>query len=202
MSRKESPPEPDAPLTDEEVQQLLTPFMQRVGARVRAIREAQGLTMTALQDEHGLNLSQSSRIENGKYNLTLWTAVRLGAALGVRPWQFYLPPDQDLPRPRRRRRSRPSDEALEKAAAKFRKHIGARVRELRQLQGMSQLALASFAGVPDYAVRNLEAGRVNIRASTAIRLADAIGVHPHELYIPTEQSGIRPHAGDAADHDD
>ena len=85
------------------------------------------------------------------------------------------------------------------AAAAFREHIGARIRELRALQGMSLLALETFSGIAQTALGNIEAGRVNIRASTAVRIADAIGLHPHELYLPTERSGIQPRSDAAED---
>ena len=74
--------------------------------------------------------------------------------------------------------------------------IGRRIRALRTLQDMSVLALATFSGIVESTVLHLESGEGNVRASTAVRLADAIGVHPHELFLPTEQSGIQPSSRD------
>ncbi|HJL20080.1 MAG TPA: helix-turn-helix transcriptional regulator [Sandaracinaceae bacterium LLY-WYZ-13_1] len=190
----------DGPLTNEEVKRLAEVFVRRVGARIREFREMHGLSIATVRDEHGINVSQLSRIENGKMNLTTKTAVRLAKILGVQPWDFYVPRElaPDL-RPKRRRRTPPSDESLERAHQAFQKQIGSRVRELRELQGMSLMSLEAFSGIDVPKLRMVEAGKANIRASTAIRLADAIGVQPHELYIPAEQSGIRLRSGDTDD---
>jgi transcriptional regulator with XRE-family HTH domain len=196
-----SKPEIDAPLSDEETQRLTDAFMKRIGARIRELREEQGHGFTSLAEEHGINRSQICRVENGLQNLTAWTAVRIAAALGVRPWDFYVPPEVSELRPKRRRRRRPSQDELDKAARDFQKQIGARVRALRDLQGMSLMTLETFSGVAGWTLQHIESGKANIRASTAIRIADAIGVQPHELYIPTEQSGIRPASRSAEDDD-
>jgi transcriptional regulator with XRE-family HTH domain len=191
----------DAPLSDEETERLTDAFMKRIGARIRELREMQGHSFTSFADEHGINRSQICRVENGQQNLTAWTAVRIASALGVRPWDFYVPRELSDLRPKRRRRSPPSPAELDKASRAFQKQIGTRVRALRDLQGMSLMTLETFSGVAGWTLQNIESGKANPRASTAIRIADAIGVQPHELYIPTEQSGIRPTARPDEDDD-
>lgn len=180
----------ETPLTDAEVEKLTDAFAQRIGQRVREIRQMLDLTVDDLA-RYGINLSTSSRVENGRLNLTAKTVVRFAAALGVRPWEFYVPAEASELRPKRGRSARPSDKQVTDGAKRFRKQIGKRVRSLRRLQGMSIMTLAALSGLTERAIELLEAGDANLRASTAVRIADAIGVQPHELFLPTEQSGIR-----------
>jgi len=180
----------DLPLSDVEAEQLTTAFAKRVGVRIRELREMVGLSLTDVA-ELGINRSTSSLIENGRLNLTAKTAVRFAAVLGVRPWELYVPKEASELRPRRGRSALPSSVQIESAARAFRKQIGKRVRSLRTLQGMSILTLSDLSGMSERTLDHIEDGITNLRASTAIRLADAIGVQPHELYLPTEQSGIR-----------
>lgn len=181
----------DTPLTPAEVSRLADVFVARIGQRVREFRDMQGLTLLDLKTEHGINIGQLSRIERGKQNLTTKTAVRLAFALGVEPYQLYVPPEVADPHPPRRRRPCPSPAALAEATRAFRAQVGRRIKELRDLQGMSLMTLEGLTGMLGIDLRNIEEGKKNIRATTAIRLADAIGVYPHELYLPREQSGIR-----------
>jgi len=199
--QKQAPLIPEL-LTEEELQRIVTRFMKTVGARMRELRQMQGLSIQNIRDLHGIHTSQTSRIETGQQNLTAWTAVKFAYVLGVRPWDFYLP-REDAPslEPRRHDRPLPSKAELEEDATAFRRQIGKRIRSLRTLQGMTGAALSEFAGIDPQLLNLIEIGKSNIRASTAIRLADAIGVFPHELYIPREMSGIRPRTDDAGDND-
>ncbi|MBZ0118319.1 MAG: helix-turn-helix domain-containing protein [Sandaracinaceae bacterium] len=83
----------------------------------------------------------------------------------------------------------PEDEADYHA---FLRHIGARVRELRTMQGVSVLALAEFTGIDHRQIQRIEAGHVNVTAKTAFRIARALAVPPSELYVSQEQSSVRP----------
>jgi len=183
----------EGPLTDEQVRRAVDRFMHQIGARMAELRQMRGFTQKQICDEHDFNPSQVSRLEAGKMNMTLRTACRYAAALGVRPWELYVPRDKSSLElsPREHTAPKPTDAQLDEAALQFRKQLGTRVRELRSLQGLTPLAVSTLTGMDVGTFKRLESGGYNIRASTAIRLADAIGVHPYELYIPREQSGIR-----------
>jgi len=189
-------------LSDEELQRLVTRFMTTVGARIRELRQMQGLSILNIKELHGIHTSQTSRIETGQQNLTAWTTVKYAYVLGVRPWDFYVP-REDAPslKPKRHDRPLPPKAELEEETAAFRKQIGKRIRALRALQGMTMASLCEFSGVELQLISSIESGKSNFRASTAIRLADAIGVLPHELYIPREMSGIRPRTDEPGDDD-
>jgi len=70
--------------------------------------------------------------------------------------------------------------------------IGGRIRELRELQGISLRALEEFTGIVTNELRTIEAGRRNITVRTADKIARAIGVRTEELFVPRERSAIRP----------
>ena len=60
--------------------------------------------------------------------------------------------------------------------------FGGNVRRLRVGRGLSQEALAELAGVTDDRfLRRIEAGTVNVRFSTVVKLAEALGVEPAVL---------------------
>mgnify|MGYP000170941554 FL=1 len=183
-------PEYDIFLTDEEVERRTTAFARRVGARVRELREMLEMTADDMA-RYGINRSTVSRVENGHLNLTAKTAVRFAIVLGVRPWELYAPSETSELRPKRGRSARPTASAVLDGSKRFRRQIGGRVRSLRAMQGISPIALSELAGVTLSTIIDVERAASNLRSSTAVRLADAIGVQPHELYLPTEQSGIR-----------
>lgn len=55
------------------------------GARVRAHRNAAGLTQEALAHQAGLHWTYIGQIERGERNLTLKNILRLAEGLAVRP---------------------------------------------------------------------------------------------------------------------
>lgn len=56
---------------------------QRIGSELRALREAQGLTVRVLADKAGVIYSHITRIEQGKYNLQIDTLHKVTTALGA-----------------------------------------------------------------------------------------------------------------------
>lgn len=60
------------------------------------------------------------------------------------------------------------------------------VRHHRKLKGMSQEELALEAGMERSYVSDLEHGTRNPSVRALGRLADALGIAPHELLIATE----------------
>lgn len=64
--------------------------------------------------------------------------------------------------------------------------LGVNVRLHRKLKGMSQEELALEAGMERSYVSDLERGTRNPSVRALGRLADALGIAPHELLIATE----------------
>ena len=70
--------------------------------------------------------------------------------------------------------------------------LGARIRELRMAQGMTQEAAAAASGIDYKRWQRLEAGAVNPTVQTLVRVADALG-----LSVWTVVEGPRNARGDA-----
>ena len=54
---------------------------QRIGQRIRELREAKGLSQRDLEDRTGLTHNDICRIENGNYNVSLDTLTKIATAL-------------------------------------------------------------------------------------------------------------------------
>jgi transcriptional regulator with XRE-family HTH domain len=59
--------------------------------------------------------------------------------------------------------------------------FGQRLRELRQLRGLSQEELAAEAGLDRTYISSCERGKRNVSLENIYRLAAALDVEPHEL---------------------
>lgn len=71
----------------------MDPILVMVGARVRCLREARGLTQAELGHAIGINANLLGRIERGLQNATLLTLARLAGGLDVSVRDFF----DDLP---------------------------------------------------------------------------------------------------------
>lgn len=56
-----------------------------------------------------------------------------------------------------------------------------RIRELRDLRGLTQEALAERMGVAHSTVQRLETGQMNLTTDYMVSLSEALDVHPAEL---------------------
>ena len=56
----------------------------RIGSRLRELREEQGLTATQLGEKCGLTQSTISKVENGKWSVSLDILSKICEALGAR----------------------------------------------------------------------------------------------------------------------
>lgn len=65
--------------------------------------------------------------------------------------------------------------------------IGARIREIRKAQGVSQETLAGLAGTGQRYISELERGKETIRVREMLRVLDALGCG---LYIPDRQESV------------
>jgi transcriptional regulator with XRE-family HTH domain len=109
-----------------------------------------------------------------------------------------------------RRWIRPADLATAQAAAHLdgvvpawrqdRTHAGARLRQVREGAGVSQVQLAASSGISHEVISKLEAGRCSPRSTTVRALARALGVNPATLVghdplgptlLTTEEAGVR-----------
>jgi transcriptional regulator with XRE-family HTH domain len=174
-------------------------LLQQVGARIRELRERQGLSLELLGETIGLNAGGMSRIETGKSNFTLRTANRIARGIGVHTREFFVPPQLSELEPQapKRRGKRAAREPIvldedDGSLQELLEHVGSRVRELRELQALSVSVLADYVGVMPHALSSIEAGKTNLTIRTADRIAQGIGVYTHELFIPRERSEIQP----------
>ena len=62
--------------------------------------------------------------------------------------------------------------------------VGESVRIIRELQGLSQNALADSTGIPQSTISAIENNRVNLGVERAKVLARALQVHPSVLVFP------------------
>lgn len=62
---------------------------KQVGANIRRLRKAGGLTQEALAHKAGLAMRYVSGIEHGEENPSLAALVKLAAALGAHPRELF-----------------------------------------------------------------------------------------------------------------
>jgi transcriptional regulator with XRE-family HTH domain len=67
------------------------------------------------------------------------------------------------------------------------KRFGEQVRALREETGLSQEGLAAKVGIHRTYLGGVERGERNICLRNIIRLAEALGVHPRELFGSSER---------------
>lgn len=85
---------------------MVNVFYQAVGSRIRAVREASGLSQEALAAAAGIDRNMVGRAERGLQNLSLLTIGRLSLALDVAPASLLegvTPDAASLRRPARRK---------------------------------------------------------------------------------------------------
>jgi len=71
------------------------------------------------------------------------------------------------------------------------RRMGERIAELRALQGLTLTMFEEYSGIDSRQLSKIERGMRNISIRTAVRIADALGVQLHELFVPRELSEIR-----------
>lgn len=64
-------------------------FLQNIGGRIKAIREAKGLSQFQLGIESEVPKNQIGRIERGEINTSIYTLKRLADALKVEVSSFF-----------------------------------------------------------------------------------------------------------------
>ena len=71
------------------------PLLVKVGAHMRALRNAKGFSQEAFAAAAGLDRAYYGGVERGERNLSLRHVVRIAATLGVEVGDLF-PPIQDL----------------------------------------------------------------------------------------------------------
>lgn len=66
-------------MTDEQKQQV----RDRIGLRIASLRKMQGMNITQLAERAGIQRAHLSRIEAGKYAVTIETVEAIAQALGM-----------------------------------------------------------------------------------------------------------------------
>lgn len=75
------------------------------------------------------------------------------------------------------------------------RRIADRVRQFREVRGLSQERLAARADLAARQVQRIEAGTANPRLATLVRLAGALGVDVGELLAPEEPPAVEQRLG-------
>ncbi len=70
------------------------------------------------------------------------------------------------------------------AKARIRMTPGQSLKVIRELQELSQNALAKISGLPQSTISGMESGRINIGVERAKMLAKALHVHPAVIVFP------------------
>lgn len=65
-------------------------IVERIGLRIRHLREARGLTQSQLQERSGVSRSYLSRIESGQMTPSLGTLEKIAEALGLGLNRFFM----------------------------------------------------------------------------------------------------------------
>ena len=63
---------------------------------IRLLRVEKGWSQERLAHECDLDCTYVSAVERSRWNVSLANIERMGAALGVEPWQLLKPPDESL----------------------------------------------------------------------------------------------------------
>jgi transcriptional regulator with XRE-family HTH domain len=74
-----------------------------IGRRIAELRSQSGLTQRELAKKLRVSIPWVSRVEAVGENLTIETMVRIAAAIGVSPAEFWTPPSAKAPKVQRGR---------------------------------------------------------------------------------------------------
>jgi transcriptional regulator with XRE-family HTH domain len=73
------------------VRTVIDPFALQIGARIRAVRHKQGLSLAAMEITSGVSKGHLSNIERGQVSMNVITLYKIARALKV-PLMAILPP--------------------------------------------------------------------------------------------------------------
>jgi transcriptional regulator with XRE-family HTH domain len=67
------------------MEKLTNDFLEKLGARVKSIREKRKLTLNDMEFSTGIDLSDYNKIEKGKTNITFKTFLKIAKGLKINP---------------------------------------------------------------------------------------------------------------------
>lgn len=138
------------------------------GRKLKAAREARGLSLAALAAAAGVSPSYLSEVEHGRKSPSLLVLRRLAAALNLEPADLV---------------------AAEAQSAAL--TPGERIRLLREGKGLTLSALAEKAGITVSYLSEIERGHASPALTTLQRLAEALETTLAQLWGPLAGLGLR-----------
>lgn len=76
-------------VSDDEIEATASPARIALGSRLREIRQARGMTQTAVARQAGMSRSFYAQVEHARQNLTVERAYALAHVLGVEMAQLF-----------------------------------------------------------------------------------------------------------------
>lgn len=152
---------------------------ERSLGRVIAIeRRHAGLSQEALANRCKLHPTYISQLERGLKSPTIGTLHAIAEALGTTGSKLL----QQAEEPARENDAPPTaSQEGRLSREEILKRFGERLREHRLRAGLSQENLAAKAGLDRTYVGGVERGERNAALVNIIRLAEALGIEPHQL---------------------
>ncbi len=74
------------------VRSIVDPFAQRIGARMRDLRQERGMSLAAMQTACGVSKGHLSNIERGQVLLNVVTLYTIAQGLGVEVVEILIKP--------------------------------------------------------------------------------------------------------------
>lgn len=71
-------------------------------------------------------------------------------------------------------------------------NIGDRIKQLRELRGLTLEQVGEFVGVNKATVQRYEIGNIDIKRNTALKLAECLGTTPSYIMGWTDDPGLAP----------
>ncbi|QEE49155.1 helix-turn-helix transcriptional regulator [Flavobacterium alkalisoli] len=71
---------------------------------------------------------------------------------------------------------------MEISEDKFLSDLGIRIRQLREQREFSQQDLADYCEIPKIQIQRIELAKINTTIKTLVKIANALGVHPRDLF--------------------
>jgi transcriptional regulator with XRE-family HTH domain len=139
-------------------------------ARAREWREKRGLSQAGVARAAGLTQASVSNYETGKRDPTLMSALRIASALDVALGDLIEPIPGGQPK-----------EPVREDTHGDARLVGRGARQWRVARGLSQSRVARAAGLSQPALSTYEAGKRELRLTSASRLANVLGISLHDL---------------------
>ncbi|MBI5493954.1 MAG: helix-turn-helix transcriptional regulator [Deltaproteobacteria bacterium] len=157
----------------------------RFGEYVRRLRLTKGWTLDDAAEHMGLDPKYLQKIETGRVNVTLPTALRVLSGLGEPMSAAFEEPAQRPP-------SRPTLVATRVDDPDVALHVvGNNVARLRLSLGWTQRTLAARVGLGLTTVQQVEAGKQNLTVRSLVLLAATLDVDVATLFLAGPETARR-----------